>query len=91
MSTTKKQHITTMRELSSEDEKFEAAGFVLDCILADAACDDPLGDSAALRPTLIARADDGSILAVICRVRPSDARGILGESSIEQQVLLTAP
>ncbi len=59
-----------MRAITSDEEAYEAAGFVMDCVLADGTADDSLGDSAALKPTNIARAEDGRILSVLCAVRP---------------------
>ena len=70
------QHVFSWRDVSAEEHN-EAAGFVLDCILDDGACDDELGNSAALRPTKIARMKDGSIRAVLCNVRPSCAGDLI--------------
>jgi len=82
----KKHPIEMINDITNADEHYEATGFVLDCIVADGSCDDPLGDSAALKPKSIVRSEDGSILAVICTVRPRDLPGIECE---EKQVLVS--
>ena len=89
MSTTaKKPLISIVSVIETDNERYEAAGFVLDCIIADGACDDPLGDSASLKPIQIARAEDGSIQAVLCNVAP---HGLKIDDIVGTQVLITAP
>jgi hypothetical protein len=72
-----------MRKIETDEERYEAAGFVLDCILADGMVDDPLGDAASLRPTDVVRAPNGSLLFVLCVVRPCDSDGIGLVANIE--------
>jgi len=81
-----------MRPISGPDEAYEAAGFVMDCILRDGGEGDGyLGNQAGLRPFAIARADDGSIQSVLCTVRPCDPNDLLRESREgEEQVLVSA-
>ncbi|MHB8178976.1 MAG: hypothetical protein ACYDFS_02435 [Vulcanimicrobiaceae bacterium] len=91
MSAIAKKHLIAMiSDIETADEQYEAAGFVLDCIIADGACDDPLGNSASLKPLKIARAEDGAILAVLCQVGPHGLK--IGDiAGTERQVLVTAP
>jgi hypothetical protein len=84
--------IGMMRRISSPAEQNEAAGFVLDCILSNGMIDDPLGDSAALRPTDVVRDSDGKLLFVLCAVRPCEAdqlRGFVTDDG-EARVLIGA-
>jgi hypothetical protein len=77
-------------KISSDEEHYEAAGFVLDCVLANELADDDLGDASALRPTDVVRADDGSLLYVLCSVRPSSADGLPIAAEEATQVLVGA-
>jgi hypothetical protein len=70
--------IGMMRRITSDAEHNEAAGFVLDCILSNGMIDDPLGDSAALRPTDVVRDSEGKLLFVLCAVRPCEANQLSG-------------
>lgn len=74
-------HSAAWRDITPEEHN-EAVGFVLDCILANAECDDDLGDSASLRPIKIARTEDGTILAVLCKVRPRDTEMLTSDEQI---------
>ncbi len=79
-----------MQKISSDEEQYEAAGFVLDCILANGRGDDRLGDAAALTPTGVVRAENGSLLYVLCSVRPSNSDGLDASVQDEGQVLIGA-
>lgn len=85
----KPQPMARFHAIASDDEAYEAAGFVLDCILADGSEDDELGDSAGLRPVEISRADDGSIQYVMCAVRPCGP--VTQMPQVEERVLVGAP
>lgn len=86
-------NIGMMRKITSPEEHNEAAGFVLDCILANGMVDDPLGDTAALRPTDVVRDSDGKLLFVLCAVRPVASTcisGLLTDDEDAPRVLIGA-
>lgn len=93
-----KQSFSQVKPVVSQEEGFEASGFVMDCILASGAqIDGHIGDKASLRPVDMVLDESGKIIAVVCIVRPCDAgalKGLLrsaGDNTSEQRFLIAAP